>query len=98
MRIEYPGQVLVRLVVTAGAERRGSAGELDLGQQRGHARHQQDTLGLGSKFGGRGGVAAPARQDRLDELSAGRPQRPAAFGQQPSGFVGGRPGQACLAE
>ena len=98
MRVEDPGQLLVRLVVTVGAQRRGSAGELDLGQQRRHAPHQQDTLGLGGKFGGGGGVAAPAGQDRLDELSAGRPQRPAAFGQQPGGFFGGRPGQACLAE
>ncbi len=37
MRIEDPGQLLVCLVVTAGAERRGFTGELDLGQQRGHA-------------------------------------------------------------
>jgi hypothetical protein len=42
-------------------------------------------------------AASSASQDGLDELSAGRPQRPPAFGQQPGGFVGGRPGQACLA-
>jgi len=34
MRVEDPGQLLVGLVVTAGAERCGSAGELDLGQQQ----------------------------------------------------------------
>ena len=34
----------------------------------------------------------------MDELGAGRPQRAAAFGQQPGGFFGGRPGQACLAQ
>jgi Bacterial regulatory proteins, luxR family len=39
LRVEDPGQVLVGLVVTAGAERRGSAGELNQGQQRGHAPH-----------------------------------------------------------
>ena len=98
MRVEDPGQVLVGLVVMVGAERRGSAGELDQGQQRGQALRQQDTLGLGGKFGGSGGVAAPAGQDRLHELGAGRPQRPAAFGQQPGGFFGGRTGHACLAE
>ena len=56
--VEDPVQMLVRLVVTAGAERRGSAGELDQGQQRRQAPHQHDP---------------PAGQDRLDKLSAGRP-------------------------
>lgn len=54
MRVEDPGQLLIGLVVTASAERNGSAGELDLGQQQRQAPYQQDTFGPDDNFGVQG--------------------------------------------